>query len=436
MNLADYVQQEYQTIDFRNYLVLRQKDILTPIPYCCKMIEHNQITGLLPMYTKQVNDQTSFYYDISGKVRLIDFLQRNVCSEAQGRAILLHIAEGLKNLSNYFLQQEFCILDLNYVFINDAMHVYFPVLPVQELLGQPVHVQAFFQKLVSQYFVTEENNPFYDGLLKYLVRTEFALDVLIQRLQPSKPQPVQSVSDVVLEAQPLRQPEPIPVKKPMPFVSAPAQQKEAAAAPAADAVVNGIKIPGAVPPAQPVKEKPKKEKKPLFGGGEKKPKKEKAEKKHQKGFHLFGAGEKQQTPVAENEPQGDAVPMPNNVSSASMAPVVPPVAPVYLDDATEMLEPAALNESTVYLMHQNRRVPIYKTPFVLGKLNADYLLDKSYISRVHATIIEKDGVYYIQDENSKNHTYLNGVQLAPYTLQRLENGSRIKLGLDELIFYQ
>ena len=63
-------------------------------------------------------------------------------------------------------------------------------------------------------------------------------------------------------------------------------------------------------------------------------------------------------------------------------------------------------------------------------------MEKSFISRIHATILEQDGQYYVRDENSKNHTYLNGVQLAPYTPYLLEDGSRIKLGLEELIFYQ
>jgi len=109
-------------------------------------------------------------------------------------------------------------------------------------------------------------------------------------------------------------------------------------------------------------------------------------------------------------------------------------APSY-DDVTVILGGEQLGETSVYFMHQGQRIPIYKTPFVLGKVNADYHLEKSFISRVHATVIEKDGKYYIQDENSKNHTYLNGVQLAPYTTYLLENGSRIKLGIEELVFY-
>ncbi len=433
MNFLEYVQQEYQTIDFHNFLVFQQKQAVHPIAYCCKMIERNQIQGLLPMYTKQMDDQIGFYYDISGKMRLVDYLQRNTCDEKQGRQILCSLAESLKNLSRYFLQQQFCVLDFNYVFMNDAFHVFFPVLPIEELLKQENNIQLFFQRLVSEYFVTEENNAFYDGLLKYLVRAEFQLDEFIKRVQPtavSMPNVQKPVAPMVvqpLQAEPLKaekleqglfskkaEKEPVPVQPPV--IAVPSE-------------VDGIKIPGAPSAA----EKPKKEKKSLFGSGEKPAKKEKNEKKQKKEFHLFGGkADKKTEPVdapmapAAVPPRSAAVPaavMQNNIQ------------PAPLDDATVILEGEQLGEKSPYLLYQNQRISIYKTPFVLGKQQADYHFEKSFISRIHSTILEQDGQYYVRDENSKNHTYLNGVQLAPYTPYLLEDGSRIKLGLEELIFY-
>lgn len=434
MNFLEYVQQEYRTIDFHNFLVFQQKQTLHPIAYCCKTIERNQIQGLLPMYTKQMDDQIGFYYDISGKTRLVDYLQRNACDERQGRQILCSLAESLKNLSRYFLQQQFCILDFNYVFMNDAFHVFFPVLPIEELLQQENNIQLFFQRLVSEYFVTEENNAFYDGLLKYLVRTEFQLDEFIKRVQPvtaSTPNVQKSVAPMVvqpLQAEPLKaekleqglfskkaEKEPAPVQPPV--IAAPSE-------------VNGIKIPGASSAA----EKPKKEKKSLFGNGEKSAKREKNEKKTKKEFHLFGGKAEKRTESVDAPIAPAAVPP----ISAAVSAAVPQnnIQPAPLDDATVILEGEQLGEKSPYLLYQNQRISIYKTPFVLGKLQADYHLEKSFISRIHATILEQDGQYYVRDENSKNHTYLNGVQLAPYTPYLLEDGSRIKLGLEELIFYQ
>lgn len=429
MEFLEYVQQEYQTIDFCNYLVLKQKKELHPIMYCCKMIERNQIQGLLPMYTKQVNDRISFYYDISGKMRLVDYLQRNVCTEMQGRQILVNLSESLKNLAHYFLQQQFCILDFNYVFINDAFHVFFPVLPIEELLSRPNQTQLFFQQLVSQYFVTEENNAFYDGLLKYLVRSEFTLDEFIKRVQPNiKPmisQPVKEMAVQSLSVIPLQEKIVKQEEKGGKLI----EQKQISSA---EPFVNeaGIKIPGATPDT----EKSKKEKKSLFGGSKRAEKKEKNEKKPKKEFHLFGNH-------AEKINEVSAAPV--HVAPCNSAILQESVGRSFdemrveaVDDATVMLDKDQLGENSPYLLHQNQRIVISKTPFVIGKLNADYHLEKSFISRIHATILEENGMYYLRDENSKNHTYLNGIQLAPYTLYPLEAGSKIKLGLEELIFNQ
>lgn len=437
MNFLEYVQQEYRTIDFHNFLVFQQKKEVRPIAYCCKMIERNQIQGLLPMYTKQMDDRIGFYYDISGKIRLVDYLQRNACDEKQGRQILCSLAESLKNLSRYFLQQQFCILDFNYVFMNDAFHVFFPVLPIEELLQQENNIPLFFQQLVSKYFVTEENNAFYDGLLKYLVRAEFQLDEFIKRVQPVRERtPIMQKQEAPMAVQPL-QAEPLKVERIEKAEHGLFQkkvEKEAVSVQpsviVAPSEVNGIKIPGAPPAA----EKPKKEKKSLFGSNEKSAKKEKDEKKFKKDFHLFGSKAEKKKEAADAQIILEAVPQIPATTAASVQ--QKPVQPALLDDATVMLEGEQLGEKSPYLLYQNQRISIYKTPFVLGKLQADYHLEKSFISRIHATILEQDGQYYIRDENSKNHTYLNGIQLAPYTPYLLEDGSRIKLGLEELIFYQ
>ena len=385
------------------------------------------------MYTKQMDDQIGFYYDISGKTRLVDYLQRNTCDERQGRQILCSLAESLKNLSRYFLQQQFCILDFNYVFMNDAFHVFFPVLPIEELLQQENNIQLFFQRLVSEYFVTEENNAFYDGLLKYLVRTEFQLDEFIKRVQPaaaSTPNVQKSVAPIVvqpLQAEPLKAER---IEKAEHGLFPKKAEKETAPVIAASAEVNGIKIPE----ASFAVENTKKEKKSLFGNGEKSAKKEKGEKKSKKEFRLFGGKAEKKTETDDAPMISAAVPP----ISAAVPAAVPQniIQPAPLDDATVILEGEQLGEKSPYLLYQNQRISIYKTPFVLGKLQADYHLEKSFISRIHATILEQDGQYYVRDENSKNHTYLNGVQLAPYTPYLLEDGSRIKLGLEELIFYQ
>lgn len=63
-----------------------------------------------------------------------------------------------------------------------------------------------------------------------------------------------------------------------------------------------------------------------------------------------------------------------------------------------------------------------------------YIGNNPTISRAHADIIRKDGNYYIRDNNSKNHTYVNGEMIPPSQLIPIGNNTKIMLSNEELIF--
>ena len=65
----------------------------------------------------------------------------------------------------------------------------------------------------------------------------------------------------------------------------------------------------------------------------------------------------------------------------------------------------------------------------------DYFIgDNSYISRGHASIITRDGRYFIVDNNSRNHTYVNGQIITSSTEVELQSGYTIKLANEEFEF--
>ncbi len=63
-----------------------------------------------------------------------------------------------------------------------------------------------------------------------------------------------------------------------------------------------------------------------------------------------------------------------------------------------------------------------------------YIGNNPTISRAHADIIRNDGKYYIRDNNSKNHTYVNGEMIPPSQLIPISNNTKIMLSNEELIF--
>ncbi len=55
----------------------------------------------------------------------------------------------------------------------------------------------------------------------------------------------------------------------------------------------------------------------------------------------------------------------------------------------------------------------------------------SPISRLHCTILEEDGAYFLRDDQSANGTYLNGVRLVPMDRNPLKDGDEILLANPE-----
>ena len=68
-------------------------------------------------------------------------------------------------------------------------------------------------------------------------------------------------------------------------------------------------------------------------------------------------------------------------------------------------------------------------------MGVDYTVQgNGAVSRVHAIITSKDGVYYIKDNKSTNHTYVNGKILDEGDEELLTHDSKIMLGNEEFIF--
>lgn len=104
---------------------------------------------------------------------------------------------------------------------------------------------------------------------------------------------------------------------------------------------------------------------------------------------------------------------------------------------------------TIYLEEQQREQPrglyrdngelavkIDKFPFVIGKKRdeVDYALEDRSVSRIHARILEEDGRIYLEDLNSTNGTFKNGLRMQPYEKRRLEKDDELRFGKAEYTF--
>lgn len=103
---------------------------------------------------------------------------------------------------------------------------------------------------------------------------------------------------------------------------------------------------------------------------------------------------------------------------------------IYIED-TGMLQKPAL-----YKADGEAVAKLEELPFVIGKRKEDVslVLNDYSVSRIHARITEEEGNYYVEDLNSTNGTYKNGLRLQPYEKRKLEKGDELKFGKIEYVY--
>ncbi|MBR5508814.1 MAG: FHA domain-containing protein [Lachnospiraceae bacterium] len=100
-----------------------------------------------------------------------------------------------------------------------------------------------------------------------------------------------------------------------------------------------------------------------------------------------------------------------------------------VNDSTEEVE-------ALYLESGQLLTRIDSQTIILGKKKeeADYVIEDASVSRMHARITrDKEGIY-LEDLNSTNGTFKNGLRLQPYEKRRLDKEDEIKLGKIILFF--
>ena len=81
-------------------------------------------------------------------------------------------------------------------------------------------------------------------------------------------------------------------------------------------------------------------------------------------------------------------------------------------------------------------IPIEKTEFAIGRLEGrvDYVLRNRAVGKIHALIARKDGAYFLTDMNSRNGTYLNDKRIESNKEYEIRDGDRISFANSDYVF--
>lgn len=105
--------------------------------------------------------------------------------------------------------------------------------------------------------------------------------------------------------------------------------------------------------------------------------------------------------------------------------------------ATTVLSNSSMPNATLFRKKTGERITVDKATFQIGKERSkvDYCISgNSNISRVHASIVYKNGTFYLVDNNATNGTSVNGTSIAGGKEKALKGDETIRLADEEFLF--
>lgn len=91
------------------------------------------------------------------------------------------------------------------------------------------------------------------------------------------------------------------------------------------------------------------------------------------------------------------------------------------------METPAIDRPEAMVIYNNKKYPINKIPFTIGREGTNIEIPESYISKIHAVISYKDGKYRVADYDSTNGTRVNGTELKSKLYYEIRDGYEIEL---------
>jgi len=157
--------------------------------YQVEMISCNSIYGILPLEARYKDDKLCFYYNITSKLALSNFLKRRRLEKDEFLNIIGSITRVFLELRNYFLYDRCLVLHEDYIYINpgsfEISMVYIPIPSEIDTIG---NFKDFMIRLIA-YTVRineKETDNFLHKVLNYIRLETFNLadfDKLIKSLK-------------------------------------------------------------------------------------------------------------------------------------------------------------------------------------------------------------------------------------------------------------
>lgn len=362
-------------------LLLEQKPEEKKYQYC--MLSRGGIKGLLPCSLRYIDGEAYLYYDITSRQNIAQLFEKKPVTRQWVMDFLWSMRRVRQEMSRFLLEESNIIWFPQHVYQDlEKKEFYFIYIPYcrqntgfDELMEYLVeHVDYQDEELVEYVYKAYEQ---YESAGETYLQAKIFEDAECLRIveNDNSPEEEKAVETVALEREPEIERE---------------EEKQT------EETILAAK-----------------EKKGLFNLWENRKKKEKQEKEnYTRNLQLTMTGYAvAEEAVYEEEDMGRTV----------------------------YMEQKPVHRETVHrlLSEEGKLLATLEQPsYTIGKKRgeADLVLNDLSISRLHARIVKETDGYYLEDMNSTNGTFKNGLQLQPYEKRKLEEGDEITLGKVTIVY--
>ena len=127
------------------YLVLKLE---TQDTYQEKMIIENRVKGLCKSERRRINNETYFYYEITGFLSVREWFQQKHKGTAGVETVLTGIANAVNETMNFLLDEQGLILEIDYMYVDDKEQMYFVYYPCLHEMKEN-RMEALFSDLMG-----------------------------------------------------------------------------------------------------------------------------------------------------------------------------------------------------------------------------------------------------------------------------------------------
>lgn len=178
----------------RAYMILEGKEGDRE-DYQIVMLEENEIPGILNMDVRYVDNQSQYYYDISGKTSFKTLHEKVNLTLEDMQLLVNNLLQAIQTLKKYMLDNKCLLLDPEYIYFSEDTY-YFCYYPFG---GQDI--KAAFHRL-TEFFVREVNYKDEEGvhfaytLHKATMEENYSIEEIMKNLTPEPEDEEQEVETV------------------------------------------------------------------------------------------------------------------------------------------------------------------------------------------------------------------------------------------------